>query len=282
MLEAVFENNNGKKYTFGPSGCTWFGMNIGQGVEVNLGKSQGFAQIGETVETQAISGRTIDVTGQVYGDITERKNSLRTVCAPLDSGRLVFNKDSFIRVYVKAAPTFSVVKNNGLFKMQFYAPYPFFSSITESYFLIGGTKKNFRFPVNYGKPHRFGTRSSERYVNVLNNGDVRVPYKLVLRSDGTSTNPKVTNMSNFSFIKLNGTISAGEYITVYRDENNVLRAELTSGSTVTDVISWIDDDSSLFELEAGDNLLSATDDEGGIALIASFSFNPAKAVLYET
>lgn len=282
MFEAVFENDNGKKYTFGPSGGTWFGMNIGQGVEVNLGKSQGFAQIGETVETQAISGRTIDVTGQVFGNITERKNALRNVCAPLASGRLVFGKDSFIRVYVKAAPTFSAVKNNGLFKMQFYAPYPFFSALTESHYFIGGIEKNFRFPVNYGQPHRFGTRASERYVNVLNTGDVRVPYKLVLRSEGLSTNPVVTNMSNFAFIKMNGTIKAGEYITVYRDENNVLRAELTSGNTVTDVITWIDDDSSLFELEIGDNLLSATDDQNGTALTASFAFNPAKAVLYET
>lgn len=282
MFEAVFENDNGKKYTFGPSGCTWFGMNIGQGVEVNLGKSQGFAQIGETVETQSISGRTIDVTGQVYGNITERKNTLRNVCAPLASGRLVFGKDSFIRVYVKAAPTFSIVKNNGLFKMQFYAPYPFFSSITESYYLIGGIKKNFRFPVNYGQPHRFGTKASERYVNVLNTGDVRVPYKLVLRSDGTSTNPVVTNMSDFAFLKLNGTIKAGEYISVYRDNSNVLRAELISGNTVTDVISWIDEDSSLFELEAGDNLLTATDDQGGKALTVSFAFHAAKAVLYET
>ena len=77
-------------------------------------------------------------------------------------------------------------------------------------------------------------------------------------------------------------VNIGEYITIYRDSNNVLRAELTSGSTVTDVITWIDDESSLFELESGDNLISATDEEGGASLVATFTFNPARAVLYES
>lgn len=111
---------------------------------------------------------------------------------------------------------------------------------------------------------------------------MRVPYKLTLRSEGVSTNPIITNLATFSFIKINGVINIGEYITIYRDRNNVLRAELTSGSTVTDVITWIDDESSLFELESGDNLISATDEEGGASLVATFTFNPARAVLYES
>lgn len=282
MYEVIFQNDNGKIFTFGPNGGNWFGMNIGNGLEVTLGKSQGFAQVGETVETQSIGGRSIDVTGMFFGDIVGGKNSLRNICAPLSSGRLIFQKTHYIRVYVKAAPTFSAVKNNGLFKMQFYAPFPFFSAFQERYFLIGGVVPGFRFPVNYGRPHRFGTRSNERYVNVINSGDVRIPYRLVLRSEGVSTNPTLTNITTFAFLKINGTINIGQFITIFRDNSNVLRAELTDGNRVTDVITWIDDESSLFELEPGDNLISANDDEGGKALIASFTFNPAVGALYET
>lgn len=282
VYEVVFENENGKLFTFGPNGNNWFGMDIGNGMEVTLGKSQGFAQIGETVETQSIGGRPINVTGKFYGDIVKGKNSLRNVCTPLASGRLIFQGTHYIRVYVKAAPSFSAVKNNGLFKLQFYAPRPFFSAFSESYFAIGGTSGGFRFPVNYGKPHHFGKRSTEKYVNVINTGDVRIPYRLVLRSEGVSTNPILTNIQTFAYIKINGTINIGQYVTVYRDENNVLRAELTSGNTVTDVITWIDDESSLFELEPGDNLISASDDEGGAALVASLTFQPAVGALYET
>lgn len=282
MYEVVFENDNGKLFTFGPNGGNWFGMDIGNGMEVTLGKSQGFAQIGETVETQAIGGRPINVNGKFFGNIVKGKNSLRNVCTPLASGRLIFQGTHYIRVYVKAAPTFSAVKNNGLFKLQFYAPFPFFSAFSERYFMIGGMVGGFRFPVNYGKPHHFGKRSAEKYVNVINSGDVRIPYRLVLRSEGVSTNPILTNIQSFAFIKINGTINTGQYITVYRDENNVLRAELTDGNKVTDVITWIDDESSLFELEPGDNLISANDDEGGAVLVASLTFRPAVGVLYET
>ena len=136
--------------------------------------------------------------------------------------------------------------------------------------------------MNYSKPHRFGTKSANRYTNVVNSGDVQIPFKLVIRCDGTSSNPVVTNLKTFAFLKFNGTLSAGEFITVYRDNSNVLRAELTQGSLVTDVIGLMDDDSGLFWLDVGDNLISATDDQNGAGLSVSISFNPAKAVLYET
>ena len=282
MFEAIFENDNGKTFTFGERGGNYFGMSVGDAVDITLGTSQGFSQIGETVETMSVGGKPLDVTGMFFGNIVERKNSLRNVCAPFATGRLVFNGSHYIRVYVKSPPSFSAVKNNGLFKMQFYAPFPYFSTFGESHNLIGGIVPAFRLPVNYSNPHRFGTRSSDRYTNIVNSGDIKVPFKLVMRSEGISTNPTVTNLSTFAFLRMNGTINAGESITVYRDNSNVLRAELTQGNVVTDVIDWLDDDSSLFELESGDNLISASDDQGGVSLVVSFSFNPAEAVLYET
>lgn len=282
MYKVIFENDNGKTFTFGPDGSNWFGMNIGEGMEITLGKSQGFAQVGETVETQAVSGRSIDVTGRFIGDIVAGKNALRNVCAPLASGRLIFNGTHFIRVYVKAAPSFSAVKNNGIFKMQFYAPFPFFSTFEESHRTIGGLTPEFRLPINYATPHRFGTRDANKYVNVINSGDVRIPFKAIIRSEGVSTNPVITNLGTFAFLKINGTLNNGEYITIFRDDNNVLRAEKTTGTEVDDVITWIDDESSLFELESGDNLISATDDNGGTALVVNFEYSPAVGALYES
>lgn len=281
-FEVVFEADNGKKFVFGRNGCNYFGMNIGNGVEVKLGTSQGYSQVGESVETQSVGGRPIDVTGEMYGNIAERKNALRNVCTPFTAGRLVFQKKHFIRVYVKNAPSFSAVKNNGLFKMQFFAPFPFFFDVDEKDFYIGNVTPQFRFPVNYGVPHRFGTRSVARYTNVVNSGDVRVPFRLHLQSNGVCTNVTVTNLNTFAFLKLNGILNAGDAVDIYRDNDNVVRAELSSGGVVSDIISWVDEASTLFELEVGDNLISASDDEGGAALAAHFVFNAAVGALYET
>lgn len=282
MYEVIFENDNGKKFTFGPSGSNWFGMNIGDGMEVTLGTSQGFSQVGETVETKSVAGRPIDVTGQFCGDIVTHKNALRSACAPLASGRLIFQKTHYIRVYVKAAPTFSAVKNNGLFTMQFYAPYPFFKAFEEKLYRLGGVTKQFRFPVNYSQPHRFGTRSGNRYTNVINSGDVGVPFRLELHSTGVSTNPTVTNLTTFAYLKLIGQLNAGDVAVIYRDDNGVLRAELNSDGETTDIISWIEDESSLFELASGDNLIQANDDEGAAGLYTSITFSPVVVALYES
>ena len=282
MFEVVFEADNGKTFIFGPSGSNWFGMNIGDGMEVTLGTSQGFSQIGEKVENQSVGGRPIDVTGQIYGDVVTVKNALRNTCAPLTSGRLVFQKTHYIRVYVKAAPTFSAVKNNGLFKMQFYAPFPFYRSLDEEMYYVGAVEANFSFPVNYGTAHRFGTRASAKYITVNNTGDVKIPFKVYLRSNGTCTNITITNMTTFAFLRINGTLNAGDVVEVYRDDDNVLRAELTSNEEVTDIISWVDEESSLFELDVGDNIITATDDGGGTSLTAQFTFSPAVVALYES
>ena len=282
MFEARFENDNGSTFVFGIKGSNFFAMNIGEAVTATIGTSQGFSQIGRTIENISVGNRPIDVSGKLFGNIVERKNALRSACAPLSTGTLFLNNTHYIRVAVKAPPSFSAVKNNGLFKMQFLAPFPYFSEISESRYLIGGITPLFRLPVNYSKPHRFGIKSANRYTNVVNSGDVRIPYNLVIRCDGTSSNPVVTNLKTFEFLKFNTTLTAGDYITVYRDNGNVLRAELTQGGTVTDVIGLLDDDSTLFELNVGDNLISATDEQNGASLSVSVSFNPAKAVLYET
>ena len=282
MFEAVFESDNGRTFVFGIRGSNYFAMNIGEAVNAAIGTSQGFAQIGETLENWAVGGRSIDVSGKLFGNIVERKNALRSACAPLSTGRLILGGTHFIRVAVKSPPSFSAVKNNGLFKMLFFAPFPYFSEIEERRYLIGGITPQFRLPINYRNPHRFGVKSADKYINIPNPGDVRVPFKVVIRSDGTSTNPVITNMATYAFLKFNGTLYAGEYITVYRDDRNVLRAELTQGSSTTDIIDWIDDGSTLFELEAGDNLISANDDQSSSRLTVYVSFNPAQAVLYET
>lgn len=282
MYNVVFENDNGSKYYFGINGTTVFDMDLGSGVSVNIGTSQGFSQIGETMQSRTVSGRPITVKGAVYGNVQERKKSMRNVISPFSCGRLVFENKYYIRVCVKSAPSFSSVKNDGRFAMQFFAPYPFFKSVGETNIEIGSIRSLFSFPVNYSIPHKFGEKSSARYKNIYNDSDVSTPFSLHLSSSGTSTNPVIANLQTFKTLKLNGTLNAGDFVDIYRNEDNVLRAIMTSDGVGTDVIHWIDESSDLFELEIGDNLISATDDEGGAGLIAKISYNPVVVAVYES
>ena len=62
----------------------------------------------------------------------------------------------------------------------------------------------------------------------------------------------------------------------------MLKAEITRDGVVEDVLHWIDEDSTLFELKIGDNLLVINDDEGLTSLIGRISFNSAVVNVYET
>lgn len=282
MYSVVFESDNGEKYVFGKAGDTIFSMDLGSGVPVDIGTSQGFAQVGETMQSRTVSGRTITVKGAVYRNIQDRKKAMRKIISPFSCGRLVFGGEYYTRVFVKNSPTFSTVKNDGRFSMQFFAPFPFFYSVNSQFSEIGSIKPMFVFPVNYAVPHKFGERSASRYKNIFNAGDVKVPFSVYLESGGTSTNIVISNLKTFKTLKVNGALQSGDSVNIYRDDDNVLRAELTSDGAKSDIISWIDESSDLFELEVGDNLISVNDDEGGASLTVKISFNPAVVALYET
>lgn len=282
MYSAIFESDNGEKYVFGKSGSTMFDMDVGNGIPVNIETSQGFSQVGVSTQNRNVSGRVINVKGAIYANIEEKKNAMRRIISPFSSGRLLFENKYYTRVYVKNAPTFSPLKGNGKFSLQFFAPFPFFYDVNQQSTEIGAVKPMFMFPVNYSQSHKFGERGTERYKNIVNNGDTSVPFSLFLTTGGTSTNITISNLRTFKKLKLNGTLNAGEYIKIFRDVDNVLRAELTAEGKTDDIISWIDESSDLFELEAGDNLISASDDEGGASLTAKITFNPAVVSLYET
>lgn len=283
MAEVYYESDSGKRFAFGRAGSNIYGMAIGNGVNIALGTTQGFSQIGETVQTQAVAGRPIAVKGEFYGSkISERKDALRNVCAPMTAGRLVFWGKWFIRVFVKEAPSFSPKRGIGKFMMQFYAPFPFFSQLEKSSYSIGEVTKQFRLPINYSTPHRFGTTSTAKATNVENSGDVPVNFQLDVYARGTCNDVTVTDLNTRKMLKINGELVAGDQVTIYHDDNGALRAELNRGGEVTDMLGRIDDDSNLFQLQPGENLLAATESGGGSAMTVRFSFHPARAVLYET
>lgn len=282
LAEIYFESDGGKRFAFGKAGSNTYGMSLGNGMDMALGTSQGFSKIGETVQTQSVAGRIIDVKGEFYGTkIAERKDALRNVCAPLTAGKLFFWGKWFIRVFVKSAPTFSPKRGDGRFMMQFYAPFPFYSQMQEKSYSIGEVTKQFRLPINFSKPHRFGTTSTAKATDVNNDGDVPVKFRVDIHARGICTNVTITDLNSRKMMRINGEIGAGDQVAVYQDDNGALRAELHRNGEPIDILGRIDDDSNLFQLQPGENLLAATEDGGNGAMTVRFSFHPARAVLYE-
>jgi hypothetical protein len=281
MYTVVFENENGRKYVFGKDGHTVADFDFGKGVSVSLGTSQGFAQIGETVDTQSVEGRSITAKGVIYKDYAANKTLLRNVCSPFAKGKLIFNDKYYINVVVKDAPTFAMKRKEGEFSMRFFAPFPFFSVVGGGSVAIGAVLPMFKFPVNYSTPHYFGKRNAAGYVNIVNDGDVSIPFsaRIVVKDDVTDF--MLINLKTFEYLKIEGDLQGGDEVNIYRTPSNVLRAELTSSNGTEDILYRISDESELFELAIGDNFIRADDGNDGQSTMVQITYNKAVAAVYE-
>ena len=282
MYSVKYEGDDGKNIIFGTNGDIVCDMSVADGVSVNLTTAQGFSQVGETVQGRSIGGKLIDVKGVIFRNVQSVKRALLNALTPFSSGTLVFDEKYKIRVVVKSSPSFSPVKNNGKFSMQFFAPFPFFYSVEEKSEIIGRIVPLFSFPANYGTAHKFGQKEASTYLLLENEGDVKVPYTITLECVGTSTNPIITNLHTFEFLKLNGTLESGDIVTISRNKDEFLTAILNRDGREIDIISWIDGGSTFFELNVGDNMVSVNDDEGGAGLLGRLSYSPAVVAVYES
>lgn len=282
MYSISYVSNNGKSYIFGVENKIAFDIDVGNGSDVSFGTTQAFSQIGETVKTQSVGGKTFSIKGVLFGDIPKQKEALRSVFIPFSYGTLTFNGKYNIRVYVKSTPTFSPIANNGKFTMALYAPYPFFFKNGGEFVRLGELEKLFRFPINYGAgTHCFGKTRVGTYINIKNNGNVAVPFSASITNSAISTNVVIQNVVNQEFLKINGVVENGEVIEIYRDDLGVLHATLTKEGVKSDVLSRIDETSTLFDLAVGDNLILATDDEKSQSLQVTINYSEAYTTVYE-
>mgnify|MGYP002411558008 CR=1 FL=1 len=98
----------------------------------------------------------------------------------------------------------------------------------------------------------FAGRSTRQQTIIQNNGDVE-----------TAVNPKVINNNTGEFIQVNREVGADEKLIITTEFGN---KRVTLKNTVTgeetNAFGWIDLDSTFFNLDVGDNLMSYSADSG--------------------
>lgn len=282
MYNAKYVSNTGETYDFGVSGSTVFDMDIGNGLSVDIATSQGFAQMGESVEGQTVTGRLINVKGVIYKDVSAKRKQLRSVFAPFTNGRLSFDNGYYIDVYVKDTPTFLPVKNDGRFTMLLYAPFPFFSKADSGKVEFGEVVPGFSFPVNYAETHVFGIKEDITEKVIINDGDAPVSFNVIFETTGKVANISITDLDTGEFLRVECTLFSGQKVVLKRTTEGVLKASLISGKEEKDIIYMIDENSTLEKLKKGKNRLKITDEySNGEMLIADFTYNTAVTSIYE-
>lgn len=236
-----------------------------------LETSRGFGLIGEIVDGSAVAGADITILGKILDGRSDVKRSLLRVLAPNSHGRLVWNNELEIEVYVTASPEIEQ-KRHSAFAVTFRAPFPYWRYCEEVTASFGALTPEFTFPVNYSTPHKFGTRSLISSLNVFSRGDFDADYDLTIIAGSSGlTDGRLTNIRTGEYIEFTGSIDSGDRLHVWR-ENGEIRAVKTLAGVESPAFDMIADESSLFTIHAGDNPLEWSATSGSTEADVSISF----------
>ncbi len=247
------------------------------GVDVDLQLAQGVGQIGTTVERQIVPGVYRTLTGCIWGGDKDAALLLRSL--PYHTtGVLYFGDKYFTRFMVSKTPYFSQVEPTPRFSMMLYCPKPYWYNLTEQSYLLGGFRASWRFPVRYDS-HQYSTRITGKVVNIHNAGSVPVPFTCTLSCTTlVCKNPRICNTVTGDYIGLvDMELKAGDVVEIYRTTSERLAVSLTRDGVTSNIFASLDEDSTLTELAAGDNLLTLAADNGEDSLQASIRFYPMEA-----
>lgn len=272
MYNARIETDAGKIVRFGYEYGNIFDITPLSGVDVSFGTSQGFQQVGETVETQSVQGISRTIQGTFTGSDPEAAARAMLRALPIfTTGRLVFNDKYFCRIHLKKTPyVHRSSAGKYTFSMMVYCETPYWLNMKGDKYVMGSYTAAFSFPVLYDT-HIFGVRNESAFINCINNGAMDVPFTARFTTDTETVNFGIINVYTLEHLTLNMSLSQDDVVTVSRENG---RLYVQRGDE--DIFSVLDESSDLFMLHPGDNVLRMTAESGLSGLQVSISYNAAE------
>ena len=246
------------------------------GTSVSLGLSQGYKQVGQSVIASTVGGMTLTIRGKILDANTQKKQDLLKTFAPFSTGRLWWDNKYFVDVEVKDSPTITQERHS-VFSFRLFSQSPFWSNGTLSSFTSGISTAQFSFPIKYSSPHNFGSKDFSKEYNVYNSGSVDTVFELKIWGTEPVKNPKITNKKTGEFLRFIGDIETGELLTMRQTAKAIYITKTAVDGTETNEFSMLDDESSLFRLKIGDNVLTNEAEEGIYSMVSKISFYPLES-----
>lgn len=272
MYNARIDTELGRTAHFGKDVGVLFDINPLSGVDVDIAKSQGFQQVGESVETQSVGGVTRTISGVVVNDIIA--NNLLLALPALTKGKLWFNDEYYCDMYVSHSPEFHKDKHGRIrFTMSVFCPVPFWFSGTASKKDMTKYEPAFIFPVRYDPSHYFGTEVKESMVNIRNTGAVDSPITVIFSTLQEVSNYSIRNSFTGETLTINDTLTRGQSVRVSQENGRIVALKQLADGSSENIFALLDDESNLFWMHSGDNYIEKSADSGVEELNISISFN---------
>lgn len=264
-----YVNDNGDSITFDFAGGYLINKPTGiDTVSVSLSQAKGINQTGATIQSRNVQPRPVNITGYLVGDAqTVGKEKLLSVVRP-DIGGKLYADDYYLTVYPTATPNIEPKRWGAQFQFSLLAAYPYWCKDDSASVALAGIEPLFRFPWNISRAYQFGRLKRELFMNVLNRGQVPVPFTAVFSASGDVEKPKITHVATGKFLVVNKGLVNGERLTVQITHD---RTYVTS-SVDGDCRGALSLKSNLFQLEVGDNVLKPEAESGLDNLQVSVDF----------
>lgn len=236
-------------------------------------------EIGETLQHQSVSPKTLTIRGTLLGDCTAARDQMNHVLAPLAMGRLIYNNTRSMEVYVKTSPDIERYSANARFSVSFYAPFPYWVEKDKVNQVLVGYEPQFQFPWNISDPNPFylSKLAQVGYVTVTNEGEAPVGWTISFLALSAVKNPYVQCVDTGEKVRVLKTMAENEMLTISTEGEELTVTLTAADGTETDGFEYLDIDSIPFLLALGENHIKTDAEEGGAGLRASISFRPAYA-----
>ena len=258
MSKLVYVNDNGRSIEFSlASGYVIGKLSDPSSQAVSFSTSAGAYDVGVAIEAQNVGAKSISISGTLVGACDDKKADLLKTIVPMIGASIILDDMYTLRVYPKNTPVVERYSHNAQFNFTLYAPFPYWSSVTPTSVDLMGINKMFMFPWNSGIDFYFSQVSGSYYVNAYNEGSVPSRWKIELMALSPLTNPKIENVKTGDYVRILKSMTTGERIVI-----DTTGAELTvkgylPSGVEYQAFSYLDINSTPFQLDVGDNLIKA-------------------------
>ncbi len=265
MQKLIYTNHNGLSVELGNT-QPYILTSFDDGVSLDVQTQKAPFQDGATHIDTLLEPRDLSMVVTIVAPSLlqyEKRVEISSTFNPKVKGKLKYVNDYVSReidVVVDRPPRFSSGRanlgpNHQRVLINLLAPTPFWMGLMENIVKLEDFVSTFSFPFSF--PVSFATRGDLATINNLS--DVSTPIEVEFR--GLAENPKITNVTTGEFIQINKTIASGESLFINTDFGKK-KVEIAVGSQRLNAFSYIDLDSTFFELIPGQNELTFLTDSG--------------------
>lgn len=200
---------------------------------VEFQTTQSNREIGEVLQHQNVSPKTITIKGAINGKSDGLRDQMNHVIAPLAKGRLIYNDEYEMEVYVKASPDIDRQPYGAKFSFSLYAPFPYWRNTERKNRVLVGYEPQFMFPWNISDPEPFYLSKAAQvgYVTVVNEGEASVGWTISFLALSAVKNPFVQSIDTGETVKVLKTMAENETLTISTEGEELSVTLTAAGAT---------------------------------------------------